>query len=295
MNKAITSIDIPGVKPAKRGKVRDIFDLGDMYLLVATDRISAFDCILPQGIPDKGAILTQMSKFWFETLPDAKPHHLITTQVEQFPEPFNQYPEILEKRSMLVKKVEPILIECVVRGYMAGSAWVEYQKNRTVCGILLPEGLTQSAKFPQPLFTPATKNEEGHDENISFDEMIVQIGGWEGEELRGRSLDIYRSAVNIASERGVIIADTKFEFGKLDDEIVLIDEVLTPDSSRFWLAGEYEPGRPQNPFDKQLVRDYLLSTNWDKNPPAPDLPDDIVERTRERYIDAYKMITGKEW
>ncbi len=293
---AITQINIPGVSPSRQGKVRDIFDLDTQLLLIATDRISAFDCVLPQGIPDKGAILTQMSTFWLETLGEAEPHHLISTDVADFPDPFNQHPEILKNRTMLTKKLEPFRVECVVRGYLAGSGWKEYQENQTVCGILLPSGLKQSDKLPEPVFTPATKNDEGHDENISFDEMIVIVGGWEGEELRERSLALYRQAAKVAEEKGVILADTKFEFG-IDEEgeITLIDEVLTPDSSRFWLAANYEPGKPQEAFDKQFVRDYLNDIKWDHNPPPPDLPQGIIDNTRQRYMDAYKMITGKEW
>ena len=295
MKQAITSINIPGVEPAAKGKVRDIFDLGDKLLLVASDRISAFDYVLPQGVPDKGAILTQMSLFWFETLAPAKPHHVLSTDVADFPEPFNQYPEILSKRSMLVKKVESLPVECVVRGYMAGSAWVEYQENKTICGILLPDGLKLSDRLPKPIFTPASKNREGHDENISFDEAVVKIGGWEAEELRERSLEIFQAATDHAKQRGAILADTKFEFGKEGDEIILIDEILTPDSSRFWLEADYEPGKAQEAFDKQFVRDFLLSTDWDRNSPPPDLPDEIVESTRRRYMDAFKLLTGKDW
>lgn len=278
-----------------KGKVRDIFDLGDRLLLVATDRISAFDCVLPQGVPDKGAILTQMSLFWFNTLKPASPNHVISTNVVEFPEPFCNYPEILARRSMLVKKVEPMPVECVVRGYMAGSAWAEYQQNQSICGIRLPDGLRLSDRLPEPIFTPASKNKEGHDENISFDEMLVKVGGWEAEELRERTLEIYRAATEYAHTRGVLIADTKFEFGREGDEIILIDEVLTPDSSRFWLAANYQPGQAQEALDKQFVRDFLIRIKWDRNPPAPDLPDEIVENTRRRYIDAYRMLTGKEW
>lgn len=295
MKQAITSINIPGVQPLCRGKVRDIFDLGDSLLMVATDRISAFDCILPQGVPDKGAILTQMSLFWFETLKPAKPNHVIATGVEDFPEPFKNYPEILAKRSMLVKKVEPIPVECVVRGYMAGSAWVEYQQSRTICGIRLPDGLTLSDRLPEPIFTPASKNKEGHDENISFEETVSKIGKRAAEELRDRSLGIFSSASEFARSRGVILADTKFEFGQQGDEIILIDEVLTPDSSRFWLAADYQPGKAQEALDKQFVRDFLIQIKWNRNPPAPDLPDEIVLNTRRRYMDAYRMLTGKEW
>ncbi len=293
--KAITNIQIPGVPPIKQGKVRDIFDLNDTLLLVASDRISAFDCVLPQGIPDKGAILTQMSKHWFEVLPEAQPHHMITTEVSEFPSPFKEQTQQLKNRSMLCKKVEPFRVECVVRGFLSGSAWKEYQNNQTVCGIRLPSGLRESEELPKPVFTPATKNDEGHDENISFDEMVVIVGGWEGEELRERSLELYKSAAKRARERGVILADTKFEFGLLDGEIVLIDEVLTPDSSRFWLEENYQPGQPQEAFDKQFVRDYLNQIEWDHNPPPPDLPQEIIDNTCKRYQDAYRMITGREW
>ncbi|MBZ0255045.1 phosphoribosylaminoimidazolesuccinocarboxamide synthase [bacterium] len=292
---AITSINIPGVEPAQRGKVRDIFDLGDSLLLVATDRISAFDCIMPQGVPDKGAILTQMSKFWFDKLAEAEPNHLISTEVEDFPEPFRSHPEQLRKRSMLVKKTEPILVECVVRGYLAGSSWVEYKDTRVIAGVKMESGLVESGQLAKPMFTPAMKNSEGHDENISFDEMLVVVGGAEGDELRARSIELYREAAAYAKERGVILADTKFEFGYLDGEIYLIDELLTPDSSRFWQASAYEAGKPQDPMDKQFLRNYLLTLDWDRTPPAPDLPDEIINSTRERYLEAYRIITGKEW
>ncbi|RJP32888.1 MAG: phosphoribosylaminoimidazolesuccinocarboxamide synthase [Candidatus Omnitrophota bacterium] len=294
MNQAITRIDIPGVSPTRSGKVRDIFDLGDTLLLVASDRISAYDSILPQGIPDKGAILTTMSTFWFDNLPAAKPHHVISTDVADFPEPFRSHPEILHGRSMLCKKAECQLVECVVRGYLAGSGWVEYQQNQMVCGNRLPAGLVESDELPEPIFTPATKSQEGHDINITFDEMVKIVGGWEADEMRGRSLELYRDAARLAREKGVIIADTKFEFGILDGEIVLIDEILTPDSSRFWSVEQYSPGKPQLAFDKQFVRDYLDQIKWDRNPPPPDLPDEIVEKSRLRYLDAFRMITGKE-
>ena len=292
---AITSINIPGVEPTQRGKVRDIFDLGDSLLLVATDRISAFDCIMPQGVPDKGAILTQMSKFWFDKLAEAEPNHLISTEVEDFPEPFRSHPEQLSKRSMLVKKTEPILVECVVRGYLAGSSWVEYKNTRVIAGVKMEGGLVESGQLAKPMFTPAMKNNEGHDENISFDEMLVVVGGAEGDELRARSIELYREAAAYAKERGVILADTKFEFGYLDGEIYLIDELLTPDSSRFWQASAYEAGKPQDPMDKQFLRNYLLTLDWDRTPPAPDLPDEIINNTRKRYLEAYRIITGKEW
>ncbi|MEW6233915.1 MAG: phosphoribosylaminoimidazolesuccinocarboxamide synthase [Candidatus Omnitrophota bacterium] len=292
---AITSIQIPNIAPTRKGKVRDIFDLGNRLLLVASDRISAYDCIMPQGVPDKGAILTQLSKFWFDELPEAKPHHMISSNVEDFPEPFNHYPEILQLRSMLTKKVEPLRVECVVRGYLSGSAWKEYQENQSICGIHLPAGLKESEQLPQPLFTPATKNDAGHDENISFDRMVDIVGGPVSEELRARSIALYRSASKRAQEQGVIIADTKFEFGMLDGKILLIDEILTPDSSRFWAVETYSPGGPQEALDKQFLRDYLNEIRWDRNPPPPNLPDRIIENTRKRYLDAYQMITGKEW
>lgn len=295
MVEAITKIEIAGIQPSHSGKVRDIFDLGDKYLLVATDRISAFDCILPQGIPEKGKILTQLSNYWFGAIPEAAPNHLISTEVKDFPEPFNQYADLLGGRSMLVKKAEPILIECVVRGYLAGSGWAEYQKDQTVCGVYLEKGLELSSKLSKPIYTPAKKNHEGHDENISYEETVVLIGGWESEELRERSLEIYKSAAEIADKRGLILADTKFEFGFIDGEITLIDELLTPDSSRFWSKDDYSPGKSQDPFDKQYVRDYLNGLDWDKTPPAPNLPDDVIDNTRRRYIKAYELITGREW
>lgn len=295
MTEAITEIRIPGVEPARRGKVRDIFDAGDALLMVATDRISAFDCVLPQGIPGKGKILTQLSKYWFETLAEASPHHMVTAEVSEYPEPFNRHPEWLEGRSMLVRKAEPIMIECVARGYLAGSAWNEYREKGTVCGVMMEKGLGISDAFSKPVYTPARKNPAGHDENISYEETVVMIGGWESEELRERTLELYRSAAKRTRERGLILADTKFEYGFVDGEITLIDELLTPDSSRFWSLEEYEPGKPQNPFDKQFVRDYLNGLDWDKTPPAPNLPDEVVEGTRQRYILAYEMITGGKW
>lgn len=292
---ALTRIEIPGVTPSHSGKVRDMYDLGDQVLMVATDRISAFDCILPQGIPEKGKILTQLSKYWFGVIPEADPNHMITTEVSEFPDPFNQHADLLEGRAMLCHKAEPMEIECIVRGYLAGSAWAEYKEKNTAGGILLPSGLVEAQQIPEPIFTPTTKAQEGHDQPISFDQMIVKVGGWEGEELRERSLELYESASKIAQERGVIIADTKFEFGYVDDEITLIDECCTPDSSRFWSVAEHNPGSTQKAFDKQFVRDYLLGTDWDRTDPAPDLPDEIIEKTYNRYTEAYKMITGEEW
>jgi phosphoribosylaminoimidazole-succinocarboxamide synthase len=284
---------LPGLS-ARRGKVRDIFDLGDQLLLVATDRISAFDYVLPSGIPDKGRILTQISAFWFGLLDE--PSHLVSVDVDEMPLPGGTDRAPLAGRSTLCRKTEVVPIECVVRGYLAGSGWKEYGQNGTVCGIELPAGLTESAQLPEPIFTPATKAEQGdHDENISFERMVDAVGPELSEELRRRSLSIYQRAAEYARERGIIIADTKFEFGRIGDEILLIDEVLTPDSSRFWPADQYAPGHGQPSYDKQFVRDWLLSTDWDRNSPPPKLPDDIVAKTREKYIEAYERLTGEKF
>ena len=279
--------------PVRHGKVRDIYDLGDRVLLVSTDRISAFDWVLPSGIPDKGRVLTQIAAFWFDLLGES--HHLITTDVNKM----DLAPEIdtqeLVGRSSLARKTEVVPIECVVRGYLAGSGWKEYRESGTVCGIALPDGLVESSKLDEPIFTPATKEESGHDENISFERMVEIVGADLSEELRRRSLDIFKRGSEYAKRRGIIIADTKFEFGRVGDEVILIDEVLTPDSSRFWPADEYEPGRGQPSFDKQFVRDWLLATDWDRNSPPPTLPDDIVLKTREKYIDAYERLTEQSF
>ena len=291
---ALTSIEIPEVQHHRRGKVRDIFSVDDKLLLVASDRISAFDVIMNEGIPDKGRILTAMSEFWFNEIDEAKPHHVITTDVSRFPEPFSRYPDLLAHRAMLVKKTDPLPVECVVRGYLAGSGWGEYKQGIPVGGNQLPEGLRESDRLPEPIFSPATKSTEGHDINITFDQMVDMIGGGLAEEARDRAMTSYRKGSAIAETKGIILADTKFEFGQSEEGLLLIDEVLTPDSSRFWPADEYEPGRPQHAFDKQFLRDYLLQTQWDRNPPPPTLPDDIIERTRERYLDAYRRLTGKE-
>jgi len=284
---ALLELNIPELTKVKSGKVREVFDLGEHYLFVASDRISAFDVIMPNGIPRKGEVLTQISHFWFDKYADLVPNHRVA----------NGLPDDLAHlapRSMVVKKAEPLNIECIVRGYIAGSGWKEYKREGTVCGIQLPEGLQESAELEQPLFTPSTKADEGHDENISF-EQAVEIEGREvAEKVRDLSLQIYTEARNYARERGIIIADTKFEFGKLDDELILIDEVLTPDSSRFWPLDEYEPGRGQHAFDKQFVRDYLETLDWDKTPPGPKLPDEIVEKSSDRYLDAYKRLTGND-
>jgi phosphoribosylaminoimidazole-succinocarboxamide synthase len=282
--------------PKKQGKVRDIYDLGDKLLLVATDRISAFDVILPNGIPDKGYVLTQMSKFWFDWLwqmEDMVPHHLITTAVSEFPEHCQKHSDILEGRSMLVRKVNPLPVECIVRGYLSGSAWKEYKETGKVCGQALAKGLTESAQFPEPIFTPSTKATEGHDVNISFEQMEKMVGGMTAKEAKEASLKIYQRAAAFAAERGIIIADTKFEFG-LDPEagyVILIDEVLTPDSSRFWPKDSYAPGRPQPSFDKQYVRDYLDSIGWNRRPPALNLPEEVIRQTSLKYREALERIT----
>jgi len=286
-NDALLKLEIPELTKVKSGKVREVFDLGEHFLFVASDRISAFDVIMPNGIPRKGEVLTQISHFWFDKYADLVPNHRVANGLPD-------HLAHLASRSMVVKKAEPLQIECIVRGYIAGSGWKEYQRDGTVCGIQLPENLLESAELEQPLFTPSTKADEGHDENISF-EQAVEIEGREvAEKVRDLSLQIYTEAREYARERGIIIADTKFEFGKLDGELILIDEVLTPDSSRFWPLDEYEPGRGQHAYDKQFVRDYLETLNWDKTPPGPKLPDEIVERTQGRYLEAYEQLTGVE-
>ena len=282
---------IPGMTP-KQGKVRDCYDFGDSLLLVSTDRISAFDWILPTPIPDKGRVLNQMAEFWFAML--GVENHLMTTDVTKMPFPPGTDLSQFAGRSMLGKKCHVVPIECVVRAYLSGSGWKEYQQNGTVCGIKLPSGLRESDPLEQPIFTPATKAEEGHDENISFEQMVETVGADIAEELRQRSIDIFQKGSDYAKTRGIIIADTKFEFGLLDGQIMLIDEVLTPDSSRFWPADQYEPGHGQPSYDKQFVRDWLLATTWDKNSPPPALPDEIVSKTREKYVEAFTKLTGKQ-
>jgi phosphoribosylaminoimidazole-succinocarboxamide synthase len=275
----------------RRGKVRDVYDLGDRLLLVSTDRISAFDWVLPTAIPDKGRVLTQIAAFWFDLLEE--PHHLISVDVDRMDLPPAVDRRPLAGRSSLVHKTDVVPIECVVRGYLAGSGWKEYEESGTVCGIELPEGLVESSCLDDPIFTPATKAATGHDENISFDRMAELVGTEVADELRRRSMEIFRRGAAYALERGIIIADTKFEWGRLGDRLILIDEVLTPDSSRFWPASQYRPGRSQPSFDKQFVRDWLSQTDWDKNSPPPVLPDDIVAKTRAKYIDAYERLTGQ--
>jgi len=275
-----------------RGKVRDIYDLGETLLIVATDRISAFDVVMPNPIPDKGMVLTQISRFWFDAMKDIVPNHLISTEVEDFPEVCKPYQEILAGRTMWVKKAEPLPVECVVRGYLSGSGLKEYQTREEVCGIRLPEGLVESSKLEEPIFTPATKAEAGaHDENISFEQGVELIGNERADRVKAISISIYQRAREMAEKKGIIIADTKFEFGISGDKLLLIDEVLTPDSSRFWPQDEYRPGGPQKSFDKQFLRDYLLSLDWDKSPPAPELPREVIEKTREKYLEALRRLT----
>jgi len=278
----------------KKGKVRDVYDVGENLLLIVTDRISAFDYVLPEPIPNKGICLTQISAFWFDYFKDLIPNHMITADVDLFPEDLRVYEDVLFGRSMLVKKAQAFPVECIVRGYISGSAWKSYEKDRTVCGIRLPDGLRESDQFDEPLFTPSTKADTGHDENISFKDMTMLIGETDAEVLKEISLKMYTTAAEYARKQGIIIADTKFEFGKIGDTIIVIDEVLTPDSSRFWSAEDYEPGKGQSSYDKQYVRDYLSSTGWDKNSSPPHLPKDVVEGTKIRYIEAYEKITGKK-
>ena len=296
MNNAVTETNFPGLTLRQRGKVRDIYDLGETLLMVATDRISAFDVIMPDPVPDKGKVLTQISLFWFDVMKDLTPNHVISGDVNAYPDVCKPYAEILRGRSMLVKKTTPLPVECVVRGYLSGSGWKSYQQSHTVCGISLPDGLVESDRLPEPLFTPSTKAEIGqHDENISFDQTVRLIGRPLAEKVRDLTLAIYRKGVELAAQKGIIIADTKFEFGLLDGELVLIDEVLTPDSSRFWPKDAYKPGGSQASFDKQFVRDYLLSIAWNQKPPAPRLPENVIEGTRNRYLEALNLLAGPEY
>ena len=286
-NDALLELNIPELTKVKSGKVREVFDMGEHLLFVASDRVSAFDVVLPNGIPRKGEVLTQISHFWFDKYADLVLNHRV---VDGLPDHLAH----LAPRSMVVKKAEPLNIECIVRGYITGSGWKEYKKNGTVCDIPLPDDLLESAELEQPLFTPSTKADEGHDENISFEQAVEIEGRDTAEKVRDLSLQIYTEARNYARERGIIIADTKFEFGRIDGELILIDEVLTPDSSRFWPLDEYEPGRGQHAFDKQYVRDYLETLDWDKAPPGPELPAEIIEKSQARYLEAYQRLTGTE-
>lgn len=293
-NKIILQTDFKELGPVKRGKVRDVYDLGDSLLIVSTDRISAFDVILPNGIPQKGFVLNQLSKFWFEKTSDIIPNHLITTDINQFPEACKPHREILEGRSMLVKKARPLPVECIVRGYLSGSGWKEYQKEGTVCNIPLPKGLEESSRLEQPLFTPSTKAEIGeHDENITFQKMKEMIGAGLADRVKDLSIRVYSKAAGLALEKGIIIADTKFEFG-MDEggELILIDEALTPDSSRFWPLEKYRPGKGQDSYDKQFVRDYLLSIKWETLPEMPSLPEEVVKKTSEIYLKAYNLFVN---
>jgi len=293
-NSVILETDLKGVERHGRGKVRDVYRVGDKLLIVATDRISAFDYILATGIPDKGRVLTQLSIFWFDFLRDLTPTHFLTAKVDDYPAPLPPFRDQLEGRSMLVKRAQMIEIECVARGYISGSGWKEYKQSGTVCGISLPAGLQESDKLPEPIFTPATKAQTGHDENVSFETVASLIGSDLARRLRDLTLAIYDKAARYAETRGVIIADTKFEFGFVGDELVLGDEVLTPDSSRFWPAETYKPGGAQFSYDKQFVRDYLESIHWNKQPPAPGLPEEVAAKTGEKYRQAYRVLTGRE-
>jgi phosphoribosylaminoimidazole-succinocarboxamide synthase len=290
----VLDTNLSGLTLARRGKVRDVYDLGDQLLIVATDRISAFDYVLGSGIPDKGKVLTQLSAFWFDKMAGVTPHHLISIDVDEFPAVTKPHRDVLRGRTMLVRKTNPLPVECVARGYLSGSGWKEYGKTGAVCGIGLPPGLKESDRLPKPIFTPATKAESGHDENISEAVAGDIVGKDLIAKLRDLTLTIYARGVEHAATCGIIIADTKFEFGLAGDKLLLIDEVLTPDSSRFWPKDQYKPGQGQPSFDKQFVRDYLERIGWNKQPPVPSLPDDVVMRTREKYIEAYKKLTGKE-
>ncbi|HTI68419.1 MAG TPA: phosphoribosylaminoimidazolesuccinocarboxamide synthase [Candidatus Limnocylindria bacterium] len=290
----LLSLDLPGIRKLKSGKVREVFDLGDQLLFVASDRISAFDCVMPNGIPRKGEVLTQLSHFWFDLTESWLPNHRVAKASDPLPAVLAPFAAQLAGRSMIVCKAQPLAIECVVRGYLAGSGWKEYRSQGTVCGIKLPPGLTECSELPAPIFTPATKAETGHDENIPFEQASEIVGARIAEQARDLSLKLYAFARHYARERGIIIADTKFEFGLFNGQLILIDEALTPDSSRFWPADQYAPGRNQPSFDKQFVRDYLESLTWDKRPPAPALPESVVAKTQEKYLEAYQRLTGKE-
>lgn len=287
----LLSLDLPGIRKVASGKVREIFDLGEHLLLVATDRISAFDCILPNPIPDKGAVLTSISAFWFARF-DFVENHVVATEVRDFPAVLQPYEAQLARRAMVVKKAKPLPVECVVRGYLAGSGWKEYQASQTICGIPLPAGLRQAEKLPETIFTPSTKAESGHDMNIPWDECRRLVGDEVAEQVRALSIGIYEAGRAYAAERGIIVADTKFEFGLIDGRVILIDECLTPDSSRFWPADQYELGISPPSFDKQFVRDYLETLDWNKTPPAPPLPPEVIRKTSEKYRDAYARLTG---
>jgi len=280
------------IKLLRRGKVRDVYEIDDYLLIVATDRVSAFDVVLPNGVPGKGKVLTQISIYWFNQMKDIIENHIVATNVNDYPVILHKYRDALEGRSMLVKKTKPMPVECVVRGYLSGSGWKEYQKSGYICGLKLPEGLVESSRLVEPIFTPSTKAEEGHDINITFDEMKAFVGDKTAEKLRSTSLSIYKKAEKTAEKKGIIIADTKMEFGIYEDRLILIDELLTPDSSRFWSTKDYQPGKGQDSFDKQIVRDYLLTLDWDKTYPGPELPEEIIVKTSERYKEILHILTG---
>ncbi|MCK6543831.1 phosphoribosylaminoimidazolesuccinocarboxamide synthase [bacterium] len=288
----VQQTDFKNLKLMRRGKVRDVYDLGDKLLIVVTDRISAFDVIMKDPIPQKGVVLNTMASFWFDQTRHIIRNHVITTDVEKYPEPCKTYRDALQGRSMLVEKAKSLPVECIVRGYISGSGWNEYQRTGTVCGVVLPQGLKESDKLPEPIFTPTTKAEQGHDQNITFDEMCKTIGKDVAEQVRATSIKIYQFAQTLAASKGIIIADTKMEFGIKDGELILIDELLSPDSSRFWPADQYKPGDKQPSYDKQFLRDYLLAIKWDNNTAAPILPEDIIKKTGEKYREALRLITG---
>ncbi len=294
MDKVIIKTDFPDITFLRRGKVRDIYDIGEHLLLVATDRISAFDVVLPNGIPGKGRVLTQISVYWFKQMENIVPNHIEAIEVKDFPVKLHKYADILEGRSMLVKKARPMPVECVVRGYLSGSGWNEYKKYKAVCGIMLPEGLVESSRLDEPIFTPSTKAEQGHDINISFEDVKGIVGDDLAKKLKDTSLKIYSKARDIAEKKGIIIADTKFEFGLYNGDLIIIDELLTPDSSRFWSIKDYAPGRSQDSYDKQVVRDYLLTLDWDKTYPGPVLPDEIINKTITRYKEILEIITSRK-
>jgi phosphoribosylaminoimidazole-succinocarboxamide synthase len=294
LNEPLLKLDLPGIPKIKSGKVREVFDLGDSFLFVASDRISAFDVVMSNGIPRKGEVLTQISHFWFDQTEKLVPNHRLARADDPLPAKLAPFAAQIARRSMIVKKAQPLAVECIVRGYLAGSGWKEFQKSRTVCGIPLPDGLKESSELPEPIFTPSTKAETGHDENIPFDEAKKILGAAIAEQASELSLKIYKSARDYARQRGIIIADTKFEFGLLDGKLILIDEVLTPDSSRFWPADQYVPGKGQPSFDKQFVRDYLETLDWNKQPPGPVLPPDIIAKSQAKYLEAYERLTGRK-
>ena len=293
MSRTISETDFTELKLLKRGKVRDVYDLGEHLLMVTSDRISAFDVVMPNPVPDKGRILTQISLFWFDIMQPVIENHVVASDVKQYPEICLPYADALQGRSMLVKKAQPLPIECIVRGYISGSGWKEYADSGSVCGIALPEGLKESQQLPEPIFTPSTKAEQGeHDINIDFNAAANLIGREKAEKIRDLSVAIYKKGADLADQKGIIIADTKFEFGSVGDDVILIDEILTPDSSRFWPKESYSPGGPQKSYDKQYLRDYLSTLDWDKKAPGPELPDDVIANTRQKYLDALTQLSG---